>query len=174
LYFIHKRFAQSLWLREAMQAQQQSCRFSLALGHHPLMSSGRHGDAGLGEALFLRDEIFGRVDLYMAGHDHYLSDEGDYKGTHQLVSGAAGKVTHLKGDESEDEGHHQYGAEGSEFAVWEQGFVTLRLERKDKQVTADYRFYIVNPEDATSEPRQVWQGRVTGKGLRLDSTDRNG
>ncbi|MGL6160142.1 metallophosphoesterase [Microbulbifer sp.] len=171
LYFIHKRFAETMWLRRAMEAQKDRCGFSLVLGHHPLMSSGRHGDAGYGEALFLRDEVFGKVDLYIAGHDHYLSDEGDYKGTRQLVSGAAGKLSHLKGDEQEDEDYHIYGAEGAVFAAWEQGFVTLRFLRdKDSgNVMGDYRFYAVTPdgEGGYKELRQVWEGQVRGRGLRL-------
>lgn len=84
----------------------------IAVGHHPYLSNGRHGNAGAYDGLgvlrlpgrgasikaFVEEEICGQFDVYLAGHDHNLQDLGNVCGTEFLVSGAAGATTPLKGD----------------------------------------------------------------------------
>lgn len=79
----------------------------IALGHHPFLSNGPHGDAGAHEgvlglfssghklARFLDERVLGRFDAYLAGHDHSLQDLGDVQGTELLISGAGASATPL-------------------------------------------------------------------------------
>jgi predicted phosphodiesterase len=85
----------------------------IVFGHHPLKSNGRHGNAGSydgvgvvpianGEGVkkFVEDEVCGRADVYLCGHDHDLEwleptcTRPDSKvNTELLVSGAGSAVT---------------------------------------------------------------------------------
>lgn len=101
--------AQRAWVQEAVASS--TARWRIAYGHHPLRSNGRHGDAGdydgaglvpfvngAGVRDFLQDELCGRVDLYLAGHDHnrqWLVP--DCEGTELMVLGAGAKTTELTG-----------------------------------------------------------------------------
>ena len=40
---------------------------------------------------FFKENLLGKLDFFVAGHDHILSDEGEYGGTHHFVSGGGGK-----------------------------------------------------------------------------------
>jgi hypothetical protein len=84
-----------------------SARWKFALGHHPYLSNGKHGNAGNYDGLgivpivngkgvksFLEDHVCGKVDHYLAGHDHsqqWLT--ATCKGTQLVVSGAGSSVT---------------------------------------------------------------------------------
>jgi tartrate-resistant acid phosphatase type 5 len=89
-----------------------SATWKIAMGHHPYLSNGPHGNAGNYDGLpsftpiaagtgvkdFMDDTICGKVDLYLAGHDHsrqWLEDT--CKGTELIISGAGASVTELKG-----------------------------------------------------------------------------
>ena len=86
-------------------------RWKIAFGHHPFYSNGTHGNAGNyngwafvpianGEHVrtFFEDEICGRVDLYLSGHDHSRQDlVPDCRGTQFVVSGAGARTTALPG-----------------------------------------------------------------------------
>ena len=98
--------------------------WTLAFGHHPYRSNGKHGNAGAYEGIPLDNAVFGgdfrrwvdaelcnRVDFYLSGHDHnrqWLNSvpntpnlpEGQGTtpcNTHFAVSGAGAKVTDLEG-----------------------------------------------------------------------------
>ena len=101
--------AQRAWVRQALASSAAPWR--IGYGHHPLLSNGRHGDAGdydgaglvpfvngTGVRDFLQDELCGRVDLYLSGHDHnrqWLVP--DCEGTQLMVLGAGAKTTKLEG-----------------------------------------------------------------------------
>lgn len=158
LYFLHKRSPQTSWLRDAMAAQKGSCNFSVVFGHHPLISSGSHGDATLLQSFFLEDEVFGKVDLHISGHEHHLSDEGKLDGTYQLISGAAGKLyeeEHLPANEYYTDRNF--------------GFMTLSFSRDREKVIATYQFYTVHLDDMGKliEVKQTWSNSIEGQGLRL-------
>jgi len=158
--FVHKRWPQTQWLRSAMAAQAEQCQFSLAIGHHPLISSGRHGEASWLAAWFLKAEVFGKVDLYLSGHDHHLADEGLVQGTLQLISGAAGQLYPL-GEPTPF----------AKFATSSFGFITLKfLRSEDQQVKVEYKIYALNADGAGDHTslREVWNGEHFGQGLRLD------
>ncbi|WP_189003418.1 metallophosphoesterase, partial [Deinococcus malanensis] len=96
--------AQRAWLSEALAGSRS--RWKLVLGHHPLFSNGRHGDAGAYDNLpltFQRGgavrELYGvacrKADLLLSGHDHALqlfAPQPECPGTWTVVSGAAGKA----------------------------------------------------------------------------------
>jgi len=83
----------------------------IAFGHHPYLSNGTHGNAGVydgipGDPVFggarvktFADDVYcGNADLYLCGHDHsrqWMTDT--CKGTELVVSGAGAKATTLPG-----------------------------------------------------------------------------
>jgi tartrate-resistant acid phosphatase type 5 len=85
--------------------------WKLAFGHHPYLSNGPHGNAGRYDGLpglpiwdgtgvleFFDDEICGKTDLYISGHDHsrqWLT--ASCNGTELAVSGASAQVSNLPG-----------------------------------------------------------------------------
>jgi len=88
--------------------------WKIAFGHHPYRSNGPHGNAGsydgvpfvpvangAGVKAFAEEVYCGRVDLYLAGHDHsrqWLTDTCN--GTSLVVSGAGATGTKLEGKNS--------------------------------------------------------------------------
>lgn len=101
------------WLRSELK-KNKGCRKKIVFGHHPYKSSGSHGDANPARKLLMRYGFMGKADLYIAGHDHQLSDEGIVRGTRQLISGAGAKLRPLK--------------KNPEWGVSELGFVSLDLK----------------------------------------------
>lgn len=84
--------------------------WKIAVGHHPYLSNGPHGNAGsydglLGTAFrgdgvkeFMDEIVCGKVDLYLSGHDHNRQWlEGTCNGTELAVSGAGAKTSALEG-----------------------------------------------------------------------------
>ena len=84
--------------------------WTIAFGHHPYVSNGRHGNAGSyegfsfipivsGESVkeFFDEHICGMVDVYFSGHDHNRQWLNPTCGTEFIVSGAASKNTDLEG-----------------------------------------------------------------------------
>lgn len=87
-------------------------KWKIAIGHHPYLSNGPHGNAGRYDGAtfvpivngsnvkkFFDDVVCGKVDVYISGHDHnrqYLQDTCGGK-TALMVSGAGAKVTALSG-----------------------------------------------------------------------------
>lgn len=82
--------------------------WKIAMGHHPYKSNGKHGNAGSydkipfgppaggGVKSFLENNVCGKADVYLAGHDHsrqWLNES--CKGTELAVSGAGAKATEL-------------------------------------------------------------------------------
>ena len=90
-YFIE----QLLWLNDFYDTNKDKCRSSVFFGHHPLYSSGSHGNAFFGVRLFLNLALKNRAHYYIAGHDHNLEDYGKIEGIQYLISGAAGELRPL-------------------------------------------------------------------------------
>lgn len=93
--------------------EQADSTWKIAFGHHPYKSNGRHGNAGSydgipdevemagGEGVkkFAESVWCGKVDVYLAGHDHnrqWLDSTCD--GTSLVVSGAGATTTPLQGN----------------------------------------------------------------------------
>ncbi|APS00748.1 metallophosphoesterase [Pajaroellobacter abortibovis] len=107
---IIKGWAQSQKQKEEVSnwIQASAAQWKIMAGHHPYKSNGPHGNAGK-ETLFgsnegqrmreaFEDWICGKVDIYLAGHDHNLQwIKETCKGTQLIVSGAGSEATHLPG-----------------------------------------------------------------------------
>lgn len=102
------KLSQEKFLKEVKDDLLQ-CRIRIALAHHPYNSSGKsHGDSSGAMRDELDEDIIGKYDYYISGHDHILADEGVVNKTRLLVSGAGGKpasgqkggflVLEIKGD----------------------------------------------------------------------------
>ncbi len=90
---------------------ESTAPWRVALGHHPYLSNGKHGNAGIYEGIpfvpitsgqavkdFFDSTICGKVDIYLSGHDHSIQWlESTCQGTHLIVSGAGAKTTSLGG-----------------------------------------------------------------------------
>lgn len=87
---------QNSWFKSLKKKYKKQCKLTLAFGHHPRYSAGKHGDAIYLFKLFLDTIIDGKVDAYFAGHDHNLEDVGTLKGTHYFVSGSAAEIRPLR------------------------------------------------------------------------------
>jgi tartrate-resistant acid phosphatase type 5 len=89
---------------------QSKATWKIAVGHHPYLSNGPHGNAGKYDGIpippisgksvktFMDDVVCGKTDLYLSGHDHsrqWLN--ASCKGTELAVSGAGAKTTELPG-----------------------------------------------------------------------------
>lgn len=130
--------AQRAWLAGALESSQ--ARWRLVLGHHPLFSNGKHGDAGRydrlplpggrGDAVrTLYGVACGKADGILSGHDHTLmgfAPQPECPGTRQWISGAAGKVEPGRS-----------GSRPATFEVLDQpGFLWLELTREALTVRA--------------------------------------
>jgi len=100
----HSGAAQDGWYPGARAASTTT--WNIALGHHPYLSNGPHGNAGLfdgmagdGEdlATFFADHLCGEVDVYLSGHDHSLQWLEPSCGIQLLVSGGGSSGSILPG-----------------------------------------------------------------------------
>jgi hypothetical protein len=111
----------------------------IAYGHHPYRSNGNHGNAGAydgttgvvpwsgdGVKSFLDANICGKVDLYLAGHDHSRQWLTDTCGgaTELVVSGAGGSGGSLPGSNP------------TRFQSGSPGFLAVTVE--DRTLTAQF------------------------------------
>lgn len=144
--------AQRRFFNSVYGSEGSNCRLSLGMAHHPRYSVGQHGNASWGTKRFLRDVVEGRLDIYLAGHDHNLSYEGQVDGTHHFVSGAAGKLRPL--DEDPKPGN---------YAISAYGYVTMTVERTASDVGMKYEFRVVHSDQNIET---TFSGRIDGQGLR--------
>ncbi|EQC47099.1 metallophosphoesterase [Bacteriovorax sp. Seq25_V] len=92
---LNYRGSQEKWLRNKVN-ELINCSSSFIIGHHPLVSSGDHGNAtGLIKS-FLEKYVKDHTPLYISGHDHQLSYEKIDEHTFQLISGAGAKLRPVK------------------------------------------------------------------------------
>jgi hypothetical protein len=161
-YFTNRHIALIDWLTSTLEALKGKCAFSLALGHHPLRSSGLHEQPTPATRWFVDQFVVGHVDAYVAGHEHNLSDEGVRSKTHLLVSGAGGKHT----------GAQSPGPE-TRFAIDQCGFLAIRLQQRAETsgtlaIAADYAFHVVEPRSDSDgfAARVAWRGKISGQGVR--------
>ncbi|SUZ73368.1 uncharacterized protein METZ01_LOCUS26222 [marine metagenome] len=152
LYLFYKRREQKSWLRKIKEDMTSSCELSIAVAHHPLFSSGDRKNATPQLSRFLETDIFGTFDLYIAGHNHVLADEGERRGTRQLISGTGS----LPGGSPEEQ------PEGK-FNVETPGFLKLELKEIDNKVVAEYSFI------QARDNLVLWKGLKIGSGIRKNN-----
>ena len=152
LYLFYKRREQKSWLRKIKEDMTSSCELSIAVAHHPLFSSGDRKNATPQLSRFLETDIFGTFDLYIAGHNHVLADEGERRGTRQLISGTGS----LPGGSPEEQ------PEGK-FNVETPGFLKLELKEIDNKVVAEYSFI------QARDNLVIWKGLKIGSGIRKNN-----
>lgn len=87
---------QTEWVRNTLQGfYATDCKLIIAMGHHPRYSVGEHGDDKYNFKKFFDAELAGKVDVYLSGHDHNLSYEGEIGKTHHFTTGAGGQLRDL-------------------------------------------------------------------------------
>lgn len=142
---------QTYWLDRLENKIKAQCKLTLAMGHHPYQASGKHGNAKLFVKKFLEDSVIGRVDAYIAGHEHHLEDVGLHKGTHLLISGAVAEYRKLT----------------SKPKLWAKsthGFLVLTYKELQGRPSFTYNFIGVDlPTEAISSEHG---GLIQGVGLR--------
>jgi len=104
----------------------------IAFGHHPMVSTGRHGGMLKSEQWVIRKA---KIDSYLSGHHHLLEHILLEGGLDQITSGAGGTNLNEK-----KERHHP----GKQFYLLDHGFVWAKFT----ETQADYLFY-----DKTGELR---------------------
>lgn len=83
--------------------------WQIVVGHHPYLSNGKHANAGEydqvpyfghGFKKFLEENVCGKAQVYLAGHDHNLQDlvMPESCRTELVVSGAGSSTTRLRGE----------------------------------------------------------------------------
>lgn len=106
------------WLKNTLA--NTTTPWKIAFSHHPFISNGRHGNAGLYDGVpgaglvyydMLKNNVCGKVDLLISGHDHdlqLLKANAKCGKTLQIVSGAGAKSRDLK-DTNRNAAHWQQG-----------------------------------------------------------------
>lgn len=117
---------QQNWLDAGVAAS--TATWKVAFGHHPYISNGDHGNAGNYENLegiplpfvtgdsvkeFMDESICGKIDIYLAGHDHNIQWLEPKCGTQFIVSGAGSKSEDLPGSNAA-----YFGMPSTEGFVW--------------------------------------------------------
>ncbi len=151
IYMFNKREAQIKWLQKTKKSLKNNCKFSIAVGHHPLFSSGNRKRATPQLSIFLKNHIFGNFDIYVAGHNHVLADEGELEKTTQLISGTGS----LPGGSPKEEPEGIFNRETP-------GFLQLTFYNQNNSVNGEYKF--ISAETGLA----IWENSKLGKGIRID------
>jgi len=88
---------QALWLKAKLDAAKET--WKIVYGHHPIYSSGWHGNSG-SLARDLLPILRNRADLYLAGHDHHKEAIQAEAGVNFFISGAAAENRGVKASKS--------------------------------------------------------------------------
>ena len=93
---------QADWVKE--QLNTASAPWKIAFAHHPFISNGKHGNAGIYDYVpllgivwfdFMKETVCDKVDVFISGHDHdlqYLKANKHCGDTEFIVSGAGAKT----------------------------------------------------------------------------------
>ena len=74
-----------------LEANSEKRPWTIAFGHHSIYSNGTHGDVDLLRRSYWHWFLEGRVDLYLAGHNHNLAHlQSETSTTDYVISGAGG------------------------------------------------------------------------------------
>ncbi len=167
-YWVWYEWNQGEWARNALAGS--NAQWKIAYGHHPYLSNGMHGNAGNYEGIkpidlftrrfsgenyrrWLEKNICGKVDLFVAGHDHdlqLLHSIPECGNTIFMISGAGAKTRQLEGDATRNPFIYQQGNV--------LGFVIAEIQGNSITIT----FYTVSPDDgvATVAHKQTFKRRL--------------
>jgi tartrate-resistant acid phosphatase type 5 len=136
LFHDHNTDKQRDFIRKTLE--QNTSRWVVAMGHHPFISNGPHGNAGKYDGvpfppysgsvikkLFER-ELCGKIDVYISGHDHSLQTMPGPSSCARplfIVSGGGASASKLVGDNP------------VHFAVASAGFTALQFRGSTLQVS---------------------------------------
>ncbi|MCA6064661.1 metallophosphoesterase [Thalassolituus marinus] len=136
------------WLDNVMETSVAP--WKIAFAHHPFLSNGNHGNAGMYDGVpgagviyydMLRKHVCDRADLIIAGHDHDMqllqADDSCGKTLH-IVSGAGAKSRSLKDTERNDAYWQQGDTLGFFYLVVEGDQLTATAVTVDK-VSGEYQ-----------------------------------
>lgn len=145
---------QAAWFDETIKSSLGA--WKIAFAHHPYISNGSHGNAGLYDYVaglggvyqdFLEQEVCNRVDVIIAGHDHdmqWLKPVESCGKTFHMVSGAGAKTRSFSDPDRND-------------AYWQAdetlGFYYIEIEGDEFRGTA----YVLN---ATGESSIAYQKTI--------------
>jgi len=108
----------------------QKSDFIVLAGHHPVFSSGGHGDSPSLKARFFPLLSHYKVDLYISGHDHTMSVHAD-SGVNFVVAGSSGKRTtsslFLSSSKADRTFFSTYNTYGFADLQFNSGFLELQL-----------------------------------------------
>ena len=167
-YWVWYEWQQAQWARNALASSNAT--WKIAYAHHPYLSNGLHGNAGNYEGVpavelftarfsgetyrrWVKDNICGKVDLYVSGHDHdlqLLHSIPECGNTIFMVSGAGAKTRPLEADQRRNPYMFQQGDT--------LGFAIADIVGNNLTIT----FYTVNPQDgqATAAYSQTFKRRA--------------
>lgn len=131
---------QEKWLIGVNKKMKSGCSVKMALGHHPYLSSGSHGNARKKLLSFFKTYIVGQYDFYLSGHDHNLAYEGHDQKTELFVSGAGGKLRGLK----------KYYDGKEKFNISQLGYIVIDISQtKTKSYQLHFTFKGVEADGST-------------------------
>jgi tartrate-resistant acid phosphatase type 5 len=112
---------------EDLKTNKDKIPWTIAFGHHSIYSNGTHGDVDLLTRSYWNWFLEGRVDLYLAGHNHNLAHlQSETSATDYVISGAGGAHYRSK---SEREKLNKSAAL-NKYTYNDTGFVWLDITRK--------------------------------------------
>jgi len=127
--------AQSLWLDDELA--KSAARWKIVYGHHPIYNVGEHRDDKRMIQRLL-PLLKGRVDIYLAGHDHNMQHIKPESGVHFFISGGGGaRLYKVTPDERSLFAHSANG-----FAVIEADASELKVRFIDKDSKQLYEYAI--------------------------------
>ena len=142
-----------------LEASRGSCKLSISLAHHPFVSNGSHGDAGGRIKRFYKKLILGKMDVILAGHDHNTGYDGVIKGTHNIVSGAGGKIRVPRKYKKSDKSAPIETDRG--WVNFNLGYVVMVYQGEGKATFTEK--YINKDDELVVNPKII---EVEGKGIR--------
>jgi len=109
------------WMNSTLK--NSNAKWKIVVGHHPIYSSGEHGDTKVLQKEFVDTLEKNKVDLYFAGHDHDLQHlKHPEKRIHFFISGAGSKTRQIKSNPY------------SIFAASQAGFAVVKINENKIEV----------------------------------------
>lgn len=83
---------QDKWIKDLYPIMKNECKFSIFMAHHSYIGAKAGRNTPPSIMKFYEDNILGKFDLVIAGHDHLVGYVGNINGTEQFISGSGGKM----------------------------------------------------------------------------------